>query len=115
MGLEEGLRLPQAAQVGPLPPLHHHPDRGLAQPQDLRDVGDRANGVQVLFLRRVHPDLPLGHQEDVLIGLHGPLQGRDGDRPLHVKGQCHVWKHRQAPEGQNGQIPSGQFHVLVPF
>ncbi len=60
-------------------------------------------------------DLPLGHQEDVLIGLHGPLQGRDGDRPLHVKGQCHVWKHRQAPEGQNGQIPSGQFHVLVPF
>ena len=115
IGLEEGLRLPQAAQVGPLPPLHHHPDRGLAQPQDLRDVGDRANGVQVLFLRRVHPDLPLGHQEDVLIGLHGPLQGRDGDRPLHVKGQCHVWKHRQAPEGQNGQIPSGQFHVLVPF
>ena len=27
----------------------------------------------------MHADLPLGHQENLLIGLHGPLQGRNGD------------------------------------
>ena len=34
-----------------------HPDRGLAQPQDLRDVGDRANGVQAVSYTHL-VDLP---------------------------------------------------------
>ena len=116
VGLEEGLRLPQPPQMGPLAALHHDPDGGLAQPQDLGDVGHRADGVQILLLRRIDADLPLGHQEDVLVGFHGPLQGRDGDPPFHVEGQTHMGKHRQAPEGQDGKVPCGQFHVLVvPF
>ena len=115
IGLEEGLCLPQPPQVGPAPALHHHADGGLAQPQDLGDVGHRADGVQVLLPRLVDADLPLGHQKDVLVALHCPLQSRDGDPPLHVEGQVHMGKHRQAPEGQNGDVPSGQFHVLVPF
>ena len=39
----------------------------------------------------------------------------DGNTALHVKCQVRMRENRQAPEGQNGQIPSGQFHVLVPF
>ena len=112
IGLQEGLRLPQAPQMGPLAAVHHAADGGLAQPQDLGDVGNGADGIQVLLLRRIDADLPLGHQKDVLIPLHGPLQGRNGDLPLHVEGQAHMGKYRQAPKGQDGKIPCGQFHVL---
>ena len=73
VGLEEGLRLPQAAQAGAAAALHHHPDGVLGQPQNLGDVGNGAHRVQVLFSRRFRADLPLSHQENFLVLLHGPL------------------------------------------
>ena len=116
VGLKEGLRLPQAAHAGPAAPLHHHPDGVGRQAQDLGDMGHRADLVQVLLLRLVHTDLPLSHQEDVLVRLHSPLQSSDGDTALHIKGQAHMGKNRQAPESQDGNIQCRCFHMeMFPF
>ena len=113
IGLQEGLRLPQTAQTGTVAPLHHYPHGIGGQPQDLADVGNGADLIQILFRRRVDTDLPLRDQEDLLVRLHGPLQSGDGDAALHIEGQTHVWKNRQAPEGQNGNIHSHGFHRVA--
>ena len=110
IGLEEGLCLPQTAQPGPAASLHHTAHGGAGKPQDLTDVGHSADGVEILLPRQIHADLPLGHQENLLIGLHGPLQGRNGDAPLYVKGQIHMGEHRKPPQGQYRNVPARQFH-----
>ena len=110
VGLQERCHLPEAAQTCPLPALHHNPHRGVGQAQNLRDMGDGTHGIQVLLLRFIDADLPLGHQENLLVRLHGPLQRRNGDGALHVKGQIHMWENRQAPQGQNGNIQCCRFH-----
>ena len=65
-------------------------------------MGDRAHPIEVLLSGQVGADLPLGDQEDLLLALHGPFQRPDGDLPLHVEGQGHMGKNRQAPESQHG-------------
>ena len=73
-------------------------------------------GIEVFLRRGIHADLPLGHQEHVLIGLHSPFQGCNGDPALHIEGQAHMGKHRQAPQGQDGNIHGLQlfFHRVSP-
>ena len=79
-------------------------------------MGDRADLIEVFFLRLIHADLPLGHQEDLLVRFHGPFQGRNGDGTLHIEGEVHMGKHRQAAQGQNGDIQCRRFHRgIVPF
>ena len=73
IALEIGFRLPQPAQPGAALPLCQHTDGAVADPQDLADQGNRAHLVDVLLPRFRHIDLPLGYQEDLLVGLHGPL------------------------------------------
>ena len=76
-------------------------------------MGHRSNFVQVPLPRHIHAHLPLGDKEDVLVCLHGPLQGGNGNTALHVKGQIHMGKNRQAPQGQNGNIHGNGFHGVL--
>ena len=82
-------------------------------------MGDGADLIQVLLLRLFHSDLPLGDQENILLPLHGPLQGRNGDGPLHVKGQIHMREDRQTAKSQHRHIDCSRFHrrhrVHAPF
>ncbi len=110
VGLEIGRGLPQALQPRPGLALRHDPDGGGGGPQDLGDAGDRADLIEILLLGRGHADLPLGHQKDLLVRLHGVFQRPDGDEPLHLEAQVHMWENRQAPEGQNGNIQGYRFH-----
>ena len=110
MALKIRLRLPQAAQAGTASTLHHDPQRAFSQPQYLRHTGDRSHGVEVLFRWLFHADLPLCHQKDLLSGLHGDLQRLNGNAALYVKGEICMWKYRQAPKGQYGNIQSIGFH-----
>ena len=109
IGLEIGRGLPQPLQPGPLAALHHAAD-GAAHPQQVGDVGHGADLIEVGLAGLGRADLPLGHQEDVLVRLHGPLQGGDGDGTLHVEGEVHMGENRQAPEGQDGDVPVALFH-----
>ena len=77
VALQIRLRLPQAAQPCPASALHHHPQGGFSQPQDLGHPGNGAHGVKVLLPRSVRVQFPLGHQKDLLTGFHGHFQGLD--------------------------------------
>ena len=97
VALQIRLRLPQAAQPCPASALHHHPQGGFSQPQDLGHPGNGAHGVKVLLPRTVRVQFPLGHQKDLLTGFHGHFQGLDGNTALHVKCQVRMRENRQAP------------------
>ena len=116
VGLEVGLRLPQAAELHPAEAVHQDAHGAAAHLQDLPDGADGAHLIEVPLLRRLGANLPLGHKEDPLVPLHGLLQGPEGDLPLHVETQTHMGKNRQAPQGQDGKIPIHAFHGLsIPF
>ncbi|MPN16142.1 hypothetical protein SDC9_163480 [bioreactor metagenome] len=78
-------------------------------------MGHGTYPVQVLFSRHRRPKFLLSHQKNLLVRLHSPAQSGNGDRSLHVEGQIHMGKNRQAPQGQNGNIPGCQLHNRVPF
>ena len=116
VGLEVGLRLPEAAELRPAHALHQDADAAAPQLQDLPDGGDGANLIEIPLLRGLRANLPLGHKKDPLIALHGPFQGPKGDLPLHVETEAHMGENRQAPQGQDGKIPIHAFHGLsIPF
>ena len=104
VALEVGLRLPQPAQLCPAPALHHHPHGGIADAEDLTNHRNGAHAVQIPLPRLGLPQLPLGHQEDELLLLHGPLQGADRDVPLHVKADDAAREDGQSTQGQNRYI-----------
>ena len=115
VALEVGLGLPQPPQAGAAPALHHHPDRGLPHPENLADHRHRAHREQVARAGLAGSDLPLGHQEDVLVPLHGPLQGADGDLPLHIKAEDAAGEDGQPPQGQHRHVYRGILkHIHLP-
>ncbi|MPM47183.1 hypothetical protein SDC9_93891 [bioreactor metagenome] len=115
ISLQKRLRLPQALHPRPAATLHHHPHAPLGYAQNLRNVGYGAHPVEVLLSRHRRSDFLLRHQKNFLVRFHRPAQGRNGNGPLHVKGDVHMWENRQAPQGQNGNVPGCQLHGQVPF
>ena len=111
IALEVGFRLPQAAQLGPAAPLHHHPDRGFTDPQNLPDHGYGSHFIEILLPWLGDIDLPLGHQENLLVALHSPFQGTDRDFPLYIKTENAIGKNCQPPKGKDRHIHRCIFHM----
>ena len=116
VGLQKGLILPQAVDTGPLLALHDHPHAGLRGFEDLQNAADRAHRIKILLRGSRGGDLPLRHQKDGAVALHGAVQRVDGDLPLHVKAQRQVGKNCQAPQGNDRNIHRRSFfHKGSPF
>ena len=115
IGLQKGFCLPQPVHPGAMAALHDDADRSGRKSQDLDDVGHGTDLIEVCFLRLGNADLLLGHQKDILVILHGPLQGGNGDAALHIEGQVHMGENREAPQGQHGNIHCNRFHWLRSF
>ena len=104
VALEVRLGLPQPAQPRPVLALHDDPHRAVSDAENLSDQGHGAHLVEVLRTGLSRAGLPLGHQKDVLVPLHGPLQCADGDVPLHVKAEDAAREDGQSPQGQHRHI-----------
>ena len=102
LALQIRLGLGHGPQDGPALALHHDPDGLTGQAQDLAHLGDGARGEKILFLRLLHPDVLLGHQEDGAVGGHGLLHRLHRGLPAHVKVDHHLGVDHQAPQGQDG-------------
>ena len=107
IGLQEGLGLPQAAQGRPVQSPGDDPHAGIRGLDDLEDTAHGADGVQVLLLRLLHTDLPLGYQQQLPVALHGVLQCQDGYLALRVEAQRLAREGGQPPQGQHRHILCG--------
>ena len=74
-------------------------------------MADRAYTVQVVLHRLSGRYLPLRHEEQPPVVLHGVVQCVDGDLPLHIEGQRLIGEGRQTTQGQHGYIHSDTFHM----
>ena len=99
-GCQIGIGLDQFFQAGPVLALHHHPDGLARQAKDLAHHGHRPHGKQVLLVRRLHPNVLLGHQKDGLVERHGLFHGLHRGLPPHVKVDHHFGIDGQAPQCQ---------------
>ena len=94
VGLQEGMRLPQALDASLSHAPHHHANGRVRRFNDLQHMRHRAHGVQVAFLGTRHSQLPLGHQKNVFSLFHGVVQRQHGDLALHIKSGRLLRKNR---------------------
>ena len=107
IGLQEGLGLPQAAQGRPVQAPGDDPYPGIRGLDDLENAAHGADLVQVLLLGVLDADLPLGHQQQLPVALHGVFQGQDGYLTLRVEAQRLAREGSQPPQGQHRHILCG--------
>ena len=101
------LRLLQAADGRPVQSPGDDPHAGIRGLDDLEDTAHGADGVQILLLRLLPTDLPLGHQQQLAVALHGGLQCQEGDLALRVEAQRLAREGGQPPQSQHGHILCG--------
>ena len=101
IGLQEGLGLPQAAQAARCRP-GDDPYPGIRGLDDLENAAHGADLVQVLLLGFLDADLPLGHQQQLPVALHGVFQSQDGYLTLRVEAQRLAWEGSQPRRASTG-------------
>ena len=94
-------------QGGAVNALHHDADGVLFRVEKLDDLGHHAHFIEVLLLGVLHGVVPLGHQENLAVALHGLFDGQDGFFPAHVKVQQHGGEHDDPPHGNGRQCNGG--------
>ena len=83
------------------------PYPGIRGLDDLENAAHGADLVQVLLLGVLDADLPLGHQQQLPVALHGVFQGQDGYLTLRVEAQRLAREGSQPPQGQHRHILCG--------
>ena len=82
----------------------------VAHAQDLRHARDRADLVEVLFLRQLHAQLSLRDEEDLFPVLHGALKRAHGDLAFKVKAGIHTREDIQPAQCDDRKIFGYRFH-----
>ncbi len=108
---QKGLALPHPMQPCALLTLHDDSNAAVRGFDDLQNMTNRADLVQILLAWLGGTDLPLGHEEQPPVVLHGVVQRIDGYLPLHVEGQRLMGEGRQPPQGQHGYVHGDTFHM----
>jgi hypothetical protein len=98
----------EALDAGPLVALHQDLHRAVRKLQQLQDVGQGANLVEILDRRVVHVGALLGHQQDLLVAGHGPIQRTDGLVASHEERDDHVGVDDHVPQRQDGDLLGGR-------
>ena len=71
--------------------------------EDLLDLHYHTNRIQLIQIRVIIHNVLLRHKENMLTAFHSVFQRLDGLHPAHIKVDCLVWEHRQAPQGHHRQ------------
>ncbi len=101
---EELLLLEVALDAHALLALHQHLDRAVGQAQQLDDRAQGPHLEDVLALGVVGLGLLLRHQQDVLVGVHGLLEGADGAIAPHEERHHHVRKDDDVPQREDRDV-----------
>ena len=104
IALHEGIVLSQILHPGTADAGDQNTEVLALALQDLLDLGHNANTVQALQRRIVVHNVLLGHQEDVLVALHGGVQGQNGLMAAHIEVNGLVGEHRQTTQGQHRHL-----------
>ena len=106
------LRLRKLGNLSPADARHQHTQIFRLGLEHLLDLRHRTDGIQVGKLGIVHQQILLGHQKNRLVNLHRRFQRQNGLGAANIKVHRLVGEHRQAPQGQNGQLPGIEFFFI---
>ncbi len=79
-------------------PFYENTHNAVLHFNHLFDFGNYPNLVQPFNLRIVFLDIPLRHQEYILLSHHGFFYGPDGSASAHVKMRYHSGQNRHTPQ-----------------
>ena len=94
-------RLQHLRGTGAVFALHQHTHGVAGDLQDLQDMGDRADLIEIAEAGIILLDLLLGHQKNVLVGVHRRLQRANGLLPPHIKVHGCLRKKDQPAHGEH--------------
>ena len=98
-------------QDGPAFAFDEHAHAVVRQAQHVADIHDRAYGVHILQVRRVHASVALRDHEQPPVALQSAFQRRYGARAAHVQRRHRIGESEHPAQGQKRQLRRNRLFV----